>query len=238
MKSFVLLLLALFVAGCSQPAQPVAAPEKTPMPRNADADAFITRMKEPGPANLMQAAIKGLTTDFSNRDNADAVLKQSMTFVGALSRYENGDPASLNEYGGVGPFKEKCAAWLKHDEQSVRAFAAVMLGMSGDKAYTPQLSELLKRTDYAARDTVKYDRGRAAIALGMIGAEDVKKQLGVMLSSSEYNDRQGASLGLGFLKAKEFAPQIAKLQTDKEPNVRYDAKAALKLMGAEDLITK
>ncbi len=233
-----IILFAIVLSACSQGAMPEAKPEKTPMPRNAEADAFIKRMNESGVTNLQQSAIKTLTTDYSDLKKSDTVMNQSSWFLGVLGRYEKGDPSGLDEYGGVGKFKEKCAAWLKDDDQSIRAYAAVMLGVSGDKNYAPQLAELLANSKYKERDISKYDRGRAAIALGMIGADEYKPQLAKMLTSSEYNDRQGGALGLGFLKANEFAADVAKLQNDKEPNVRGDARAALKLMGADELIKK
>jgi HEAT repeat protein len=238
MRSIVLLIAAAFFAACSQSAGPFAVNEKPPTARNPDADAFVKRMKETGPNNLMQAALKTLSADFTDFNRNDAVLKQSMTFVGALSRYENGDSSALEEFGGVQAYKEKCAAWLNDEEQSIRAYAAVMLGLAGDKNYAPQLAEMLKERKYRERDKMHYDRGRAAIALGMIGAEEYKKELSALLKSAEYHDRQGGALALGLLKAKEFAPDVARLQDDSQQVVRADAVEALKMMGAENLIKK
>ncbi|MBK8147604.1 MAG: HEAT repeat domain-containing protein [Acidobacteria bacterium] len=233
-----ILLIVLLFSACSRTPEPAARPEPSPVPRSADADQFIKRMNEPGVANLQQSALKTLSTDFSDFKKSDTVMNQTSWFLRVLSRYENGDRIALDEYGGIAKFTDKCAVWIKDDDQSIRAFGAVMIGVSGDKSFAPQLAELLTNSKYAEKDKVKYDRGRAAIALGMIGAEDYKPQLAKMLTSSEYNDRQGAALGLGFLKAKEYAKEVARLQDDKEPNVRDDARGALKLMGADELIRK
>jgi hypothetical protein len=233
-----MILIALVFSACTQTPAPETKVEKPPMIRDAAADEFIKRMAGPGAMNLQQSALRTLSTDYSDFDKVDAVMKQGSAFLGALGRYEKGDPTSLEEYGGVTAFKEKCAGWLKDDEQSIRAYAAVMLGIGGDPAFAARLSEVLNPRQYQKRDSVQYDRGRAAIALGMIGAVEYKAQLAKMLTSGEYNDRQGGALGLGFLKAKEYASDVAKLQDDKEPNVRNDARAALRLMGADELIRK
>ncbi len=229
------LFLSIFFVACAQAPAPEVKVEKPPMERDAAADAFIKRMKEPGPAALMQSAIYSLTHDYSDVNKSDLVMKKAETFIGALGRYENGNPDALKEFGGVTAFKEQCAAWLKDEDQSIRAFAAVMLGLAGDKNYAPNLSELLKDRKMLPREKGRYDRGRAAIALGMVGATDRAPQLAKLLTSSEFNDRQGGALGLGFMNAKEYAPEIAKLLKDKESNVRNDAYGALKLMGMESL---
>lgn len=225
----------MLLAACSQAPAPEAQVEKPPMERDADADAFIKRMKDPGPANLMQSAVYSLTHDYSDLNKSDRVLKRGQTFVGALGRYENGNPDALREFGGVAALKEQCVEWLKDEDQSIRAFGAVMLGMAGDRNYAPQLAELLKDRKLLPREKGRYDRGRAAIALGMIGASDSAPKLARLLTSSEFNDRQGGALGLGFLNAREYASEIAKLLKDKESNVRNDAFSALRLMGMESL---
>jgi HEAT repeat protein len=111
-----------------------------------------------------------------------------------------------------------------------------MLGICGDRAYATQLGNLLKHTEYSSNDLLQYDRGRAAMALGLVGATEFTSALTALLRESNEYDRTGAAYGLGFLKAKDQAGAIAKLLDDEDENVREAAKESLEMMGAADLI--
>jgi len=78
--------------------------------------------------------------------------------------------------------------WLKDNDQAIRAFAATMLGISGDQSYSPLLAKLLVRKEQNADDLI-YDRGRAALALGLLQAKEYGKDLVTMLSSANEYDR-------------------------------------------------
>jgi HEAT repeat protein len=110
-----------------------------------------------------------------------------------------------------------------------------MLGVSGDQAYSPQLAKLLARKEKSA-DEIIYDRGRAALALGLLQAKEYGKDLVKMISSTNEYDRAGAAMGLGWMGDRENASAVAQLLKDKDELVREAAKQSLEMMGASDLI--
>jgi HEAT repeat protein len=77
------------------------------------------------------------------------------------------------------------------------------------------LGNLLKPRKHSHDDLVHYDRGRAAMALGLAGAKEYDSSLVRLLSSKNEYDRSGAAYGLGFLAAKARATAIAKLLDDE-----------------------
>ena len=203
-----------------------------------DAADFLNRLKQQRHLNLLQSATWTLIHDYRDSKQMDEVLKFVQSFMEALDAYEKGNPAGLSKFGGLKRFKDQMAVWLDHNDQAIRAYAATMLGISGDRAYARQLANLLKRRKYVRDDLIQYDRGRAAMALGLVGAKEYTSSLARLLSSKESYDRAGAAYGLGFLAARAHAHAIAKLQDDKDESVREAAKEALEMMGARYLIKK
>lgn len=204
--------------------------------QSQDVDEFLKRWNDQKLTNLFQSATWTLTHGYSDSERVDEVLKFIQNYFEALAKYEKGDRSSLDQIGGVRGFKDKLSGWLGDDDQAVRAFAAVMLGISGDKSYAPQLANLLRERKYKDRDLLHYDRGRAAIALGLVDAKEYTPNLVTLLNSSNKFDRAGAAYGLGFLKAKDQAEAVAKLLNDEDENVRKAAKEALEMMGSGELI--
>jgi len=204
--------------------------------QSQDVDEFLSRWKDQRHTNLLANATWTLTHNYSDSKRVGEVLDTVKSYFEAFEKYERGDRSSLAQMGGVKAFKDKLAGWLDDDDQAVRAFAAVMLGISGDNSYAPQLANLLKGREYKHSDRLHYDRGRAATALGVVGAKEYIPALVALLNSSNQFDRSGAAYGLGFLKAKDQAQAIAELLNDKDERVRTAAKESLELMGAGELI--
>src|SRR6185295_14402623 len=104
-----------------------------------------------------------LIHDYRDLKSVEEVLKYVQSFMEALDTHQKGNSTPLKTFGGLKRFKDQMALWLNHDEQAVRAYAAVMLGVCGDRAYANQLGDLLKSRKYDDKDLIEYDRGRAAM---------------------------------------------------------------------------
>ena len=202
--------------------------------QSQEVDEFIKRFGVQEHRNLLDGALWTLTHDYSEFKQMEEVLKTFQSYFEALSKYEQGDSSSIEKIGGIKAFKNKLAEWLKDDDQSIRAFAAVVLGISGDKSFAPQLAELLKERKIKEND-IRYDRGRAAMALGLVGAKEYTSSLAKLLKSSDEYDRVGAAYGLGFLKARKQSKAVAILLNDEE-SVREAAKESLTMMKATNLV--
>lgn len=201
-----------------------------------DVSKFLSRMKDHRLQNLFESATWTLTHDYSEFKRVEEVLKYVHSFFEALSDYEKGSASLLSRLGGFKGFKDKLAEWLNDDDQAIRAYAAVMLGISGDHAYASQLANLLKPRRDKRVDGLQYERGRAAIAIGLVGGKEYAPRLAALLKSLNDYDRAGAAYGLGFLGAKDQANAIAKLLDDQDEGVREAAKESLEMLGASDLI--
>lgn len=192
---------------------------------------FFLRLSNPQFANQMMSAMWTLSHDYSDFKRMEQVLNTSQKYFVAFEKNAKGDCSELKQLGGIKAFKDQLVIWLNDDDQSTRAYSAVMLGISGDKSYSHQLASLLKKRKYKEKDLIQYDRGRAAMALGMIGATEYKQNLVELLKSINEFDRVGAVIGLGYLKAKDQIPVIKKLLKDKDENVRQAVQEVLKLLG-------
>lgn len=233
--------LSLLLSVLTPPAHTVRQPKLTPARQAVemkDAADFLNRLKQERLRNLFQGATWTLTHDYREIKRVDEVMNYVQKFLEALVAYEKGNSAPLSQLGGVKSLKDRLAEWLLDSEQSVRAYAAVMLGICGDRAYAKQLANLLKPRKSNRNELIQYDRGRAATALGLVGAKEYTNTLVALLTSKNEYDRVGAAYGLGFLNAKAHAPAIAKLLNDKDEVVREVAKESLEMMGANDLLKK
>ncbi len=178
----------------------------------------IQRFQDPEHLDLLQGSIWTLTHDYTDYTRMDEVLKSSLTYLEALAKYRAGDAKPLTELGGMQSFKQNLSLWLQDESQATRAYSAVLMGISGDAAFAPQLAAFLDKRDVA--DDNVYDRGRAAMALGLIGAVDHKQKIAALLTSKHQSDRAGAISALRKFGAKEHAKDIADLLVSKE--FQYD----------------
>ncbi len=225
----------------SCPAQTVLEPEPAAVIQqveNKDAAAFLTRLKQQKLRNLYEGATWTLIHDYRDSKHMEEVLKYVQSFMEAMVADEKGNPANLSKLGGLKGFKDQMAAWLNDNDQAIRAYAATILGICGDRAYAKQLGALLQPRPNGRNELIQYDRGRAAMALGLVGATEYTSRLVRLLRSTNEYDRAGAAYGLGFLTAKTHAPAIAKLLDDKDENVRDAAKESLEMMGAGHLTNR
>jgi hypothetical protein len=210
-------------------------PLESSQKKSQPVDEFLKRWKNEKLAQLYQGALWSLTHNYSDHKEMENVLKIVQTYFEALEQYEKGEPSSLEQIGGIQSFKDKMANWLVADDQAIRAFAALMLGISGDRAYVPQLAKLLVRRAPKAEQP-QYDKSRAALALGLLDAKEHAHNLLALLSSASKYNRIGAVQGLGWMRASMHAKAVARLLKDKDEGVREAALQSLEMMGATEMI--
>lgn len=164
-------------------------------------------------------------------------LEKTLNLLQAFS--DTNQVAKLVDAGGIKTFKNSIATLLKNKDPVVRGFGAILLAVIGDPAYKSEIAGLL--ADKSGRppkeeDRLLYnfDRSRAAMALGLMGAKEFAPRLSVLLRSSDGTDRAGAALGLGYMGAKEHINDLAKLLSDDEDQVQAAAMQALAELGAAD----
>ena len=206
-KSFLLLLI---FSGLSVSSQQLVKSSNT---QTNETEFFVSRFKQPEHLNVLQGAMWTVTHDYADFKKMSEKLKTFQTFFEAVGKYESGDPEPLARVGGVKAFKETLSLWLRDDDQAIRSFAAVLIGISGDKAFAPQLATLIKERKGGGDDEMmEYDRGRAAFAIGLLGAAEYTPLLVAQLESTNQYDRSGAMSALArFNNATEYAPRVAKL---------------------------
>lgn len=168
--------------------------------------------EDPRSVNLFQSGTWTLTHAADSKKEVDEVL-QLVLVLG--KSFEKKDPALLNGVGGVRGFKDKAAGFLKSSDDVVAGFAATLLAISGDKRYAPSIATLLE-TKEPPEDDENYhrpvsSRGRAAVALSLLGAREYVPRFVQMLRSRNRYDRAGAASALGQLGAKEHAKEVAAL---------------------------
>jgi HEAT repeat protein len=195
---------------------PQTSSKSTEQKQSPEIISFLERFKKPEHLNLLQSALWTVTHDYTDRKHMQKVLEIFQNYIEAIGKYEAGDPVPLEKIGGVKALKEQLAIWLKDEDQAIRAFAAVIIGISGDKSYAPQLANLLKKEDHKDHPLSIYDRSRAATALGMIGAKKYMSDVVPLLKSKNQYDRAGAITALEYFGAKEYSKEIADLLINKD----------------------
>ena len=173
--------------------------------------ALLRRYSDPKHANMLQSAMWTLTHDYADLKRVHEVLSSFEKFMGALQQHAGGNKPPLDSLGGLKAFKEKVASWLGDSDQSVRAFAAIVCGINGDRESIPLLLKIVKRKDADDEYSQIYDKGRAAIGLGLLGATENKADILPFLKSKNDYDRSGAITALTLLGAKEHAKEVAAL---------------------------
>ena len=202
-----------------------AASERVPT-----TDEFLARWKDERNGRLVQGAFWTLAHADVDFKHAQEVLQPVELYIKAIG---NGDRASLDQEG-IKAFKDRLSGLLNDEDQAIRALAALLLGICGDQSYANQLAVLLK----PARSTgalPHYDRGRAAMALGLVGAKQYTPELVNLLTSSNGFDRAGAAIGLGALGAIDHRGAVSRLLNDPDENVRDSAKESLAMMREREI---
>jgi len=200
------LFLLLTISGLSVSSQQLAKPSDS-----NETEFFLARFKQPEHLNLLQGAMWTVSHDYADFSKMSEKLKTFQTFLEGVGKYESGDPKPLAQLGGVRAFKKTLSLWLQDEDQAIRSFAAVLIGISGDKAFAPQLVTLIKKPKGGENELIVYDRGRAASAIGLLGASEHIPLLVSLLESKNRYDRSGAMSALARFKATDYAPRIAKL---------------------------
>lgn len=143
------------------------------------------------------------------------------------------------EAGGITGIKGGVADLLKNKDSVVRGFGAILLAVIGDVTYKNDIAKLLKDKRGSPPESEdklfhNFDRSRAAMALGLMGAKEYAPKLSALLRSSDDSDRLGAALGLGYMDAREYVAEIAKLLDDDEDRVQIAAMQALGELEAKE----
>jgi HEAT repeat protein len=169
---------------------------------------------------------------------SDAEKANAIKILGLSEQYPIVDtfPGAVQRAGGFENYRRNVITLLTNADPVVRGFSAVWLGALGDKRSTPDLLRLFrsKGLPFGNEQFLEgYDRGRAALALGVLGATEHASDLADALTSAPGNLRAGAALGLGYMKARQHAPAVADLLLDKDDQVVMAAIFALAEMNAK-----
>jgi HEAT repeat protein len=148
--------------------------------------------------------------------------------------------AGLAAIGGAQGLREALRGMLTDEDPVVRGFAAAMLAVVKDQDSKEKIAALLRRPDTPPAEEWQeeynhWDRSRAAMALGMLGAKEYTEEIVALLKDDDEYVREGAALGLGYMNAREHAKEVAELLDDEADEVRESACASLARMGARDL---
>jgi len=190
---------------------------------------ILARWKDPRNRKLVGGAFWTMAHDYADAKHMEEVAGPVERYVNAIQKLMGGDGAPLAQLGGFKAFQKYLSGLLNDEDEAVRALAATLLGVCGDKAYADQLATLLKPRKQL-REMPRYDRGRAAMALGLVGARQYLPELVSLLKSRNPFDRSGAAYGLGALRATEHRRAVAVLLNDPEEEVRTAAKQSLDMM--------
>ena len=198
------------------------------VPSHSDEE-ILARWKDPRNQKLVGGAFWTMAHDYADTRHIDEVAASVERYVTAVQKFVNGDGTPLAKLGGFKAFQKYLSGLLNDEDEAVRALGATLLGVCGDSSYADQLATLLKPRKQL-REMPRYDRGRAALALGLVGARQYMPSLVSLLKSRNPFDRSGAAYGLGALKATEHRRAVAMLLNDPEEDVRTAAKESLAMM--------
>jgi HEAT repeat protein len=172
--------------------------------------------------------------------SSNALGRLQSTFV-LLESIGKGEESAIAQSGGAESFKRTIRRFLLDEDPVARGWAALTLASINDQPSKTEIAKLLNRRQPAAalgddgsNVFQDFDRGRAAMALGLLGAREYAKAIGSLLRDSDEQVRGCAALGLGYLGAQEYAKDLAALLTDPQDGVRTAAASALAEMGARE----
>lgn len=187
-----------------------------------EAEQLALRFQNPQAINLITSQMWALTHAGRFKNEVDGSMELLVSFLDKVSKNE--DAGSAKE------FKSKMAAFLNSKDDIVAGFAASVLGISGDLSYAPRIAKLLEKEEPQDDQSPITSRGKAAVALSLMGAREYIPKLVPMLKSQNENDRIGAAVALGQLHAKEYAKEVASLLRPENRGVRADDSPIYALM--------
>lgn len=183
---------------------------------------LIQRFREPRAARLLIGPLVG-----GIHGGGLKVDEEMMNLVTLLYGRSGRQPAINTR-----EFKNRIATFLNSDNDDNATCAAIMLGITGDLSFAPQIATLLDKRDQPADADGNFSRTSAAFALSLMGAKDYVPKVALMLKSKHARDRAGAATALGQFHAKEYAKDVARLLGDEF--LKADAAKALAIMGASE----
>lgn len=166
-----------------------------------------------------------------HRSRSKKLLEDLMTLLTLFATaLEKDEPRHLESIGGIKGFQDRMASLMKSGDDEVSGFAAIVLGVCGDQNYARRIGELLDRRSPRPRKKDDWQlvtaRGRAATALGLLGAKEYAPKMRTLLRSASEYDRSGAAIGLAYLGDKAHAKAIVRLLRN-EKNRKRDAGSAI-----------
>lgn len=205
-----LVAAALCVVACAWPASARVAAQTSAASGGArqEWEALQKRLSEPRSYNLLVSG----TWTLIHGSTSEAEVKEILNLIVKLS-----EPFDRQQVGGAAGFKDSAASFLESKDDVVSGFAATVLAAAGDGRYARRIAALLwkKEPPGDARSSRVTSRGRAAVALGLLGAREYTPKLASMLRSPNSFDRSGAAWALGSLGARQHAKAVAALLTDE-----------------------
>jgi len=216
-----IIIFVLFITSCSSQERKSLDQSNTTQPNSAQQPGTeLEDLKQRFSvkyAGVLTSSVWTLTHDYKSKTEVDEVLKYLQKFLTAL---ETNDEAKVQEIGGVKGFKDKFLNFLKSEDGTVKGFAAIVLGITGDVNYAPPIAALVEERDKSFTEAFTYPpvtyRGRAATALGLLGAKEYLPKIVLLLKSRNDYDRSGAISALTYLGAKEYAKDVVALLTNKD----------------------
>jgi HEAT repeat protein len=210
MRTLLLTCLLSLSFACMAQVAAAQSPTQRETEERLEWEQLLNRFNSRQSYNLFASGMWTLT----HAGESKAEVEEVVRLLSLLSKsFEKKDPSLLRELGGAKGFKEKMAGLLNSNDDVVAGFAATMLGISGDLRYAPAVAKLLDKKDapqdLGERFSRTSSRGRAAVALGLMGASEYVPKFVLMLKSRNRYDRAGAATALGQLGAKERAQDIA-----------------------------
>ena len=167
--------------------------------------------------NYLSSNMWTLTHAYESKEEVDTVMKYLIDFFAAVN---SNNVEKVKEFGGAKGFKNKFAEFMNSNDDAVKGFSAIVLGMSEDREYAPKILKLVNERDASFTeefsDKTPFYRGRACVALGLLGAIEYKSDIAKLLRSKNNYDSSGAILALGELNAIEYTKEIVSLLTSKQ----------------------
>ena len=235
-KSLLRVAVCLVLAASLVAAQDAPKPAAPTAQEKQEMDALLARFQNERTQPLFDAA--GWTVLHVASDDAQ---KRAEPLFGALQEYGKENPAPVLALGGAKGLVKGLRNLLADPDPVMRGFAAILLAVIDDRESKTEIAKLLKpRPAVTVQDEVadalvrQFDRGRAAIALGLMGAGEYAKEISLLLASDDPVVRSGAALGLGYMNDKTHVKEIAALLKDESDEVQMCAERALAMLNARE----